>query len=237
MAVELHLPDLPEVPLSLSLAPAAAPAQAPRRRPWHLRLGELLSTYLPLLLMALLALSTWWLVKNTPLLAPAPASTEQRRDPDYLMNEFAIERFDAGGRLRVRVDGLRLQHFPATDHYEIDQARIRAIGVDGKVTVAVADRALANGDISELQLFGGAKVTSTGPQGEPVEIRSEFLHAFLVTEQVQTSLPVTVTAGNNELRAEGLHYDNGKRLLELKGRQRAWMAAPATPPRRETPAP
>jgi lipopolysaccharide export system protein LptC len=237
MAVELHLPDLPEVPLSLGPAPAGAPAQPPRRRPWHLRLSELLSTYLPLLLMALLALSTWWLVKNTPMLAPPPAATEQRRDPDYLMNEFAIERFDAAGRLRVRVDGQRLQHFPATDHYEIDRARIRAVGVDGKVTLAVADRARANGDISELQLFGGAKVNSTGPQGEPVEIRSEFLHAFLVTEQVQTSLPVTVTAGSNELRAEGLQYDNGKRLLELKGRQRAWLAAPTPAPRREAPAP
>ena len=237
MAVELHLPDLPEVPLSLGPAPAGAPAPPPRRRPWHLRLSELLSTYLPLLLMALLALSTWWLVKNTPMLAPPPAATELRRDPDYLMNEFAIERFDGSGRLRVRVDGQRLQHFPASDHYEIDRARIRAIGVDGKVTLAVADRALANGDISELQLFGGAKVTSTGPQGEPVEIRSEFLHAFLVTEQVQTSLPVTVTAGSNELRAEGLQYDNGKRLLELKGRQRAWLAAPAPAPRRDAPAP
>jgi lipopolysaccharide export system protein LptC len=51
------------------------------------------------------------------------------------------------------------------------------------VTVAVAERALANGDVSEVQLLGGAKVTHQGPQGLPLEIRSEFLHAFLVTER------------------------------------------------------
>lgn len=227
MAVELHLPDLPEVSLSLG---TGAPPPKTVALPWHVRLRDLLSAYLPLLLMALLALATWWLVKHTPTVAPVPASAEVRREPDYLMNEFAIERFDRTGRLRVRVDGERLRHFPDTDRYEIDRARIRAITPDGQVTVAVADRALANGDISEVQLLGGARVSSTGAQGEPLEMRSEFLHAFLVTERVQTHLPVIVTAGVNELRAEGLNYDHGRRLLELKGRQRALFTSPAAAP-------
>lgn len=234
MAVELHLPDLPEVPLSLGPG-GPQPSTVVRALPWHLRLRDLLSAYLPLLLMALLALSTWWLVKHTPTVAPAPASTEVRRDPDYLMNEFAIERFDRSGRLRVRVDGERLRHFPDTDRYEIDRARIRAISPDGQVTVAVADRALANGDISEVQLHGGARVVSTPAQGEALEMRSEFLHAYLVTERVLTHLPVIVTTGPNELRADGLTYDHGRRLLELKGRQRALFSAPTAPAPRPEP--
>ena len=58
--VELHLPDLPEVPLALTLPGQPAPAGAAPRRamPWHLRLGEALGSYLPLLLMALLALAS-----------------------------------------------------------------------------------------------------------------------------------------------------------------------------------
>lgn len=226
MAVELHLPDLPDVPISLG--PALRPGGPPRRpQPWHLRLREALSTYLPLLLMALLALATWWLVKHTPTLPAAPVSTELRRDPDYTMSEFAIERFDRGGRLRVRVDGERLRHYPDTGRYEIDRARIRAISPDGQVTLAVADRALANSDISELQLHGGASVTSTGARGQTLEMRSEFLHAFLVTERVLTHLPVQVTAGADTLQAAGLEYDHGQRRLDLKGRLRAQLAAPA----------
>jgi lipopolysaccharide export system protein LptC len=223
VAVELHLPDLPEVPISLGPTPGPTPAER-RRQPWHLRLRDALSTYLPLLLMALLALGTWWLVKNTPPAPVAAAPTEVRRDPDYTMTQFAIERFDRNGQLRVRIDGNRLQHFPDTDRYEIDEARIRSLSPDGQVTLAVARRALANGDISEVQLLGGAQVTSQGPTGPPVEIRSEFLHAFLVTERVQTHLPVQVNDGTNDLQAAGLDYDHGRRLLELKGRVRAWLA-------------
>lgn len=218
MAVELHLPDLPEVPLSLGPAPAV-PHE--RRQPWVLRVRDALSSYLPLLLMALLALGTWWLVKHTPPPPPAPAAASVRREPDYTMTQFAVERFDRGGQLRVRVEGERLRHYPDDGRYEVDGARIRALGVDGSVTVATARRALANADLSELQLHGGAQVVHQAPKVAPVQIRSEFLHAFLVTERVRTHMPVQVSDGANRFQAEALDYDHPRRLLELKGRQQA----------------
>jgi lipopolysaccharide export system protein LptC len=94
-------------------------------------LRDALSTYLPLLLMALLALGTWWLVKNTPRTPSCPAQPAVRRDPDYTMTAFRIERFDPDGRLRVRVDGAQLRHFP-TPTARDRRARIRAIGADGR---------------------------------------------------------------------------------------------------------
>ena len=154
-----------------------------------------------------------------------PEAASTRSDPDYTMTQFAIERFDRSGKLRVRVDGDRLRHFPDTDRYEIDEARIRTLSPQGHETVAIARRALANGDISEVQLLGGAQVTNQGPAGQRLEIRSEFLHAFLVTERVQTHLPVQVNDGVNELHAGGLSYENGRRLLELKGPVRATLSA------------
>ena len=53
---------------------------------------------------------------------------------------------------------------------------------------------MANGDGSEVQLLGGARVDSAGPRGEPIEFRGEFLHAFLNTERVRSHLPVMVTS-------------------------------------------
>ncbi len=41
MAVELHLPDLPEVPLSVGPPPGTPPRP---RMPWHLRLRDALSS-------------------------------------------------------------------------------------------------------------------------------------------------------------------------------------------------
>jgi lipopolysaccharide export system protein LptC len=226
--VELHLPDLPEVPISLGAL--ARPAGVPRQRmPWYLRLREVVSAYLPVLLMALLALASWWLVKNSPR---APAAAEERlirSDPDYTLSQFAVERFDAQGRLKLRIEGARLKHFPASDRFEVDDAVIRAISAEGRVMLAQARRALGSGDGSELQLLGDAQVISNDAGGAAVVMRSDFLHLFVVAERVTSHLPVFVSQGANEMNAAGLDYDHGARRLELKGPMRAQLPARGVP--------
>jgi lipopolysaccharide export system protein LptC len=226
MTVELHLPDLPEVPISLG--GATGPARA--SRPWSLRLRDALSAYLPLLLMALLALVTWWLVKNSPQPPAAVGERPVSSTPDYTMTAFSVDRFDAAGRLKLRIEGDRMRHYPATDRMEIDGVQIRAIAPDGRVTLARAARAIGNGDGSEVQLVGGAEVTSEDANGAPLLMRGEFLHAFLVTERVKSHLPVVVQTAGTEMRAAAMEYDHAARRFDLQGPMRAVMAprAPAS---------
>ena len=227
MSVELHLPDLPEVPISLG--PVLAPPREHAPTPWHLRLRDALTAYLPLLLMLLLALATWWLVKNTPLAKAPGLAPAVRSEPDYTMRQFALERFDSLGRLKLRIEGAQLRHFPDSDRIEVDGARIRAFAPDGRVTEATAERALGNGDGSEVQLLGGAEVTGTDRAGVPLQIQSEFLHAFLLVERVRTHRPVRVRFGASEIRAGGLEYDHASQRLDLKGPMRAVLPARASP--------
>ena len=124
---ELHLPDLPEVSVQLG-RPLAPDAGAPRQRQaWGYRLQQALSSYLPLLLMALLSLGTWWLVKHTPQLPGARDEAPIRQTPDYTMNGFSITRFGPDGRVVLRIAGDSLRHFPATDRLEIEGVRIHAL--------------------------------------------------------------------------------------------------------------
>lgn len=227
---ELHLPDLPEVSLSVGSASAA-------RRPvvllWSVRLRDALSSYLPLLLMLLLALATWWLVKNSPKAPGAGAETAARVEPDYTMSGFAVERFDAQGRLQLRLEGEQMRHFPATDRIEIEAVKVRSVAPDGRVTLARAQRALSNSDGSEVQLLGGAEVVSEDAGGVPLVMRSEYLHAFLVTERVSSSAPVWVQFGATQLRAASLDYDHAARRLDLGGPMR--MSMPGRAPARRVP--
>ncbi len=225
MPVELHQPDLPEIPVALGpLRLPPEPGQAPRlATPWHVRLRETLSSYLPLLLMALLALSTWWLVKNTPH-ADAPAErTVLRKEPDYTMSNFVLQRFDRDGRLSLRLEGLQMRHLPDLDRIEVDGVRLQSWAQGGRITRASARRAIGNGDASELQLQGDATVVSSGgavPAGgkdEPIEFRGEFLHAFVTTERAQSHLPVQVLQGGNDIRAAGFDYDHLAGRLDLTG--------------------
>jgi lipopolysaccharide export system protein LptC len=188
---------------------------------------DALSAYLPLLLMALLAMATWWLVKNTPHPDDAPAEKAVRHEPDYTMQRFTLQRFGNDGRLLVQVEGEQLRHYPDTDTLEIDTVRIQSFSPDGAVTHATARRALTNGDASEVQLLGGAQVQrSGGKRAEKIEFEGEFLHAFLRTEQVRSHLPVLVRQGGSELRAGGMDYDNQTQVAQLKGPVRARFTPP-----------
>ncbi len=189
--------------------------------PWYLRAIDTVSTYLPLLLMAVLALGTWWLVKNTPLFEGDRAVAPLRHEPDYTMTQFMVQRFGPTGAMRVQIEGDLMRHYPDTDTYEIDNPRIRALGDEGRVTVATARMALSNRDGSEVQLTGGAHVVREASATQAaIDFRGEFLHYFRYSERVQSHLPVVVTQGGSEIRGDSMTYDNLSRVLELKGRVR-----------------
>lgn len=193
-----------------------------RSDPWLPRFLGIASSYLPLLMMALLAGGTWWMVKRAPLLEDMQAAAPLRHEPDYEMRNFGVQRFAAQGGLKAEIEGDVMRHYPDTDTVEIDNVRLRAIGQDGRLTLATAKQAVANGAGTEVQLLGGAQVTSEGAGGEePLNFKGEFLHAFLDTERVRSHLPVVVTQGATQIRADGMEYDHLQRLITFNGRMRA----------------
>jgi lipopolysaccharide export system protein LptC len=231
---ELHLPDLPEVAVQLGGHGEADP-DAGRRgvgQPWHWHVRQAVSSYLPLLLMAMLAAGTWWLVKHTPEPPGPPIQRAERQLPDYTMSGFSVTRFAADGKVMLRIDGAQLRHYPATDRMEVDDVHIHAIGNDGRITEARARRAVVNGDATEVQLIGGAEVVSRTQGSRRLEIRSDFLHGFLRFERVRTHLPVQLTHGPDSMRAGGLDYDHLQGRLMLMGpvKLRLDPAAPKSKP-------
>lgn len=194
---------------------------------------ERVSIYLPLILMALLALGTYWLVRNAPMMGLPEIAQPLRHEPDYFMRTFSIKTFDAAGRLKSEVLGAEARHYPDTDTVEIDQVRIRSVNPEGRVTVATANRGLSNADASEVQLFGNAVVTrqaATDAAGKPLpqlEFRGEFLHAFVDNERVTSNKPVTMTRGTDRFTADSMDYSNLDRQMELRGRVKGTLPAHA----------
>ncbi len=188
------------------------------------RVWERTAIYIPVLLMGLLALGTYWLVRNTPASLAAESRKTVSGEPDYYMRKFGIKTFDETGQLKSDVTGTEVRHYPDTDTLEIDQALIRSYNLDGRLTTSTGDRALSNGDGSEVQLIGNARVVReaakdvNGQDIPRLQFKGEFLHVYVNEERVKSHLPVVITRGSDEFEGDTFGYNNLDRVADLKGR-------------------
>ncbi len=184
---------------------------------------ERVAIYLPIILMGVMAMGTYWLARNTPTLGMPETQQPAKHEPDYFMRRFSVKTFDAAGNIKSEVYGTEARHYPDTDTLEIDEPRIRSFNGRGELTVATARRALSNGDGSEVQLFGDAVVTreatnAKGHERPRLEFKGEFLHVFANTERVKSHKPVELTRGNDRFTADTMDYYNVEQVMELRGR-------------------
>ena len=188
------------------------------------RAWDRITIYLPVILMAVLALATYWLARTTPGIGGGAAGgvLPSKHEPDYFLQGFSVKSFAPNGRLKSEIQGVEGRHYPDTDTLEIDQPRIRSYGETGALTTAVAKRAISNGDGSQVQLIGDAVVTREVPgKNDPkLEVRGDFLHVFANEEKVKSDQPVTLKRGDDVFQAENMEYDNLDRVMELRGRVR-----------------
>jgi lipopolysaccharide export system protein LptC len=195
-------------------------------QPWRsvVRVWDRVSIYLPIVLMGALALSTYWLVRNSPVFIGPEAAKAARHEVDYFMRKFTIKSFDESGAMRSEVKGLEGRHFADTDTLEIDQPHILTISELGRHVMTTGNRALSNGDGSEVQLFGDARVVRDPVVGEDgkimprMEFSGEFLHAYVNEERVKSHLPVVLTRGGDQFSGDTMTYDNVTGIAVLTGR-------------------
>lgn len=195
-------------------------------KPWRraLRTWDQVSIYLPVVLMGALALGTYWLVRNSPVLSAQEAPKAARHEIDYYMRKFTIKSFGETGQLKSEIYGVEGRHYADSDTLEIDQPRILSISDAGRPVTSTGNRALSNGDGSEVQLIGNARVVREAVAGTDgkvlprLEFQGEFLHAFVNEERVKSHLPVVLIRGADRFTGNTFAYDNMTGIAELKGR-------------------
>jgi lipopolysaccharide export system protein LptC len=196
-----------------------------------------MSIYLPVILMALIALGTYWLARNTPSAGLVQSEAKPTHEPDSFMRRFSVKSFDANGRLKSELNGQEGRHYPDTDTFEVDQPRMRAIGQGGDITLGTAKLAVSNADGSELQLIGDAVVTRQSPAEAnghvppAMEIRGEYLHIYMNTERVTSNKPVEMLRDGERLSGDSFSFDNVTQVLEMNGRVKALLPARTAAPR------
>ncbi|MDP3521376.1 MAG: LPS export ABC transporter periplasmic protein LptC [Hydrogenophaga sp.] len=204
-------------------AAAAAPWGRQLRRGW-----DRLSIYLPVLLMGLLALGSYWLLRATPEPELPVAERPPQHEPDYFMRGFAVRTFAPDGALRSEVRGSEARHYPDNNSTEIDQARIRSQLPGSALTTARAERVTSNADQTEFVLRGNAVVVreAAGANRPRLEFQGEHLRVLTEERRVLSEKPVLLLRGRDQIRANTLDFRDGAGgAAVLQGRVQATLQA------------
>ena len=198
--------------------------------PWgrQLRRGwDRLSIYLPVVLMGLLALGSYWLLRATPEPVLPVAERPPQHEPDYFMRGFAVRSFAPDGSLRSEVRGTEARHYPDTNSTEIDQARIRSQQPGSPLTTATAQRVTSNADQTEFVLRGNAVVVreAAGANRPRLTFRGEHLQVLTDTRRVLSDKPVLLLRGRDQIQANSLDFQDNTGVALLQGRVVATLQA------------
>ncbi len=207
-------------------------AGLPLRRVAHLlqRGWEAMSIYLPVLLMGLLALATYWMVQRTPAPAePAPLLQPRGHELSFFMRGAVIRNYDPSGRLQTELSGTEIRHYGGDKSLEVDQPRLLTQAPDAPITRASAQRALVQDDGDQLQLTGQAVVVreawqqADGRLRPRLELRGEHLIIGARGQWLRAPQPAVLISGQDRFSADSLSYDHRTRVAELTGRVKATL--------------
>lgn len=205
--------------------------QLPRWSRWMSQWWNQASLYLPVALMGLLALASYWVVSRSPAPEEPRPPRPLTADPDYFMREFAVRTFTADGQLRTEIEGSELRHYPADRMIHVDQARLHSINEQGHLTTARAQRLITNDAQTFYQLLGEVTIvregaTLTNGQRLPrLEFRGEIINYDVNQEELRSDQPVLLIRDRDQMQADSMVYHLDRAIAVMDGRVRVTLQA------------
>ena len=174
---------------------------------------QLLCLYLPAFLMAVLALLSWWLVRQNPV--PLTVQAEPARILDYEMKQFSTVTYQADGQASNAIAGSSLQHYSSGEMF-IEQPRIQQQQASGSKILASAQKAISNDNASDVTLQGGAVITRTSFDATPeMELRGEQFHITQKGQLIVAPQAVDIVRGKLRFSAGAMQYQADSGVLKL----------------------
>jgi lipopolysaccharide export system protein LptC len=170
----------------------------------------------PIAVISLLAAGTFWLNRATQV-AGEGHDGKQRHDPDYVVENFTIRRFDDTGRLQHFLVGEKMLHYPDDDSTEVINPKLTYFRTPP--VHVTSDRAWLDKDGKHVKLDGNVRVIREAfKDSPPTEIDTSVLYAIPDDSFAHTDAPVVITQGQSVMHGNGMETNDKTKISILYGR-------------------
>lgn len=172
---------------------------------------------LPIGVVALLAALTFWLDYATNPEDPGHKA-QKRHDPDFVIGQVHVRRFDASGALKQALIADTITHYP--DDNTTDIAKPQMTYYNGeKATQIFSNTAKASDDNKKIVLLGDVRLVKPAYLETPeTTLRTQTMTVFPDDDIAQGTSRVTITRGPSVVSGDVMYYNGKSEVSVLSGR-------------------
>ncbi|MQY52635.1 LPS export ABC transporter periplasmic protein LptC [Rhodocyclus tenuis] len=179
---------------------------------------RLSSALFPLTVLLALAALSWWL-RGAVELPEEKHDGKTRHDPDYIVSQSELRKFDNNGRLQYTLTSDEIRHFPDDDTTDLKKPLLVHVAPGRPTTRMSSDRAHLSQDGERVDLYDNVRVerAASGKRDTMVATMPQ-LTVLPDDEKAFTASPVRITEGASWLTGVGMRIDSVTENYVLESR-------------------
>ncbi len=187
---------------------------------------------IPLVIMGLLTLASFWFLKKNIVDEPVQPPRIKNHAPDYVFTNAKLTVLNPDGTTKYRLLGREFKHYEDDASIDIAQPRLRLFNPKNPPLTVTANKAHVTGDLDIIELFINADISrpaqlnSSGVVIDPLlHLQSNYLKFFINDDKMNTNLPVRIQRGESVMTAsQGATYDNVNQAISMFGNVQGTIA-------------
>ena len=180
------------------------------------------SALFPLSVMLTLAGLTFWLRYATDF-SDSLTDGKHRHDPDYIVSDSKLSKFDTTGKLKYILVSKEIRHFPDDDSTLVEQPYLTAFDPKKPPITVSAEHGTVSRDASQVDLEKKVRIVrAASAKDEEMTAATEQLTVLPDDDKAFTKEPVLITKGQGSwLKGVGLRVDTRERTYVLESQASA----------------
>ena len=175
-----------------------------------------LTSWFPVLLLASLAMLTYWL--DAQVQSSGATGGQAHQNPDYYLEDFAATRFGRDGSVVQRLAAKKMMHYADTLPTELLQPTLIDTPPGRPPMQVSADLGKVSQDTNHIYLSGHVVATrEANARQSKLYLSTDYLHVLPREEKAVTDHQVTITDAMGTHVGGAMEMDNKARTLRLHG--------------------
>jgi lipopolysaccharide export system protein LptC len=186
--------------------------------------------YVPLVVVALLALATWLMVERARLQRSDSDRPNSPMKPDFIVENLRFAKVNQAGELQTLLSAQRMLHIPQTNTATLIEPRMMSFDANSPPVSISARRGESIRQSEQVNFYEGVIVQRAAAANSPEMIlRTEQLSVRPDDDMATSETDFTFSRGRSLIQGQGFELNHSFRTLLVRQRARGLFVQGNTP--------